>query len=176
MPKQSARAEVNTFVRGLITEASPLNFPPNASLDEQNYELNRDGTRDRRLGLDYEEDSVLIPTSLSIDAFIAANPIAFKWTEVRGDSQLNFVVVQSGQDLYFFDMGFESLSSQGFKGTLNLDQFPPNTRYSMTSLEGLLVLVAGVDRIAVVEYDETNFSVSYDAIQVRDVWGIEVDT
>ena len=35
MVKPSKRVEVNNFVKGLITEASPLNFPANASLDEE---------------------------------------------------------------------------------------------------------------------------------------------
>ena len=42
-----------SFVKGLITEASPLTFPENASIDEKNFVLNRDGSRSRRLGVDY---------------------------------------------------------------------------------------------------------------------------
>ena len=47
MPRQTVPAEVNTFVKGLITEASPLTFPDNASLDELNFILNKDGSRRR---------------------------------------------------------------------------------------------------------------------------------
>ena len=38
MPIAEAKIQVNNFIRGLITEASPINFPENASLDEANYE------------------------------------------------------------------------------------------------------------------------------------------
>jgi hypothetical protein len=44
--------QYNTFVKGLVTEAGPLTYPENASLDEENFVLNRDGSRQRRLGMD----------------------------------------------------------------------------------------------------------------------------
>lgn len=54
MPKNPVKAEVNNFIGGLITEASELAFPPNASPDIENYEHNRDGSISRRLGMDFE--------------------------------------------------------------------------------------------------------------------------
>jgi hypothetical protein len=51
MARQTAAVEINNFVKGLITEASPLTFPDNASLEEQNFVLNRDGSRERRSGM-----------------------------------------------------------------------------------------------------------------------------
>lgn len=63
MARQTAKAEVNSFVKGLITEASALTFPENASLDEDNFVLKRDGSRQRRLGMDLEEDYKTVSTS-----------------------------------------------------------------------------------------------------------------
>lgn len=40
MPKKSIKAEVKSFIKGFITEASALNFPADASAEEQNFELN----------------------------------------------------------------------------------------------------------------------------------------
>ena len=48
--------QINNFVGGLVTEASPLTFPAGASLDEVNMKLIRNGSRQRRLGLDYEDN------------------------------------------------------------------------------------------------------------------------
>jgi hypothetical protein len=45
---------VTTFVRGLITEATPLTFPENASVDESNCSLERTGLRARRKGIEFE--------------------------------------------------------------------------------------------------------------------------
>jgi hypothetical protein len=44
------KLEFNTFVKGIITEAGPLTYPDGASLDEANFVLNRDGSRQRRFG------------------------------------------------------------------------------------------------------------------------------
>ncbi len=59
-----------SFIKGLVTEASPLTFPENASIDEQNFVLNRDGSRSRRLGIDYEamDTESIIASALDIVA------------------------------------------------------------------------------------------------------------
>ena len=49
-----------TFVKGLITEASPLTYPENASIDEDNMILYRKGNRSRRLGIDFESGYSLL--------------------------------------------------------------------------------------------------------------------
>ncbi len=33
MPKNAAKSEINNFIGGLVTNASELNYPPNASPD-----------------------------------------------------------------------------------------------------------------------------------------------
>ena len=173
MPKPSSRLLANTFVKGLITEASPLNFPENASFDEENFELNRDGSRNRRKGMDYEAGHVDIATSLSLSDFAVAVPLTYKWTEIGGNGLDNFAVVQTGNQLFFFDINTEPLSSSGYRGTLTLAGYPTNVRYSLTSVDGYLVVAAGVDTFAVITYNNPGFSVEYQRIAVRDVWGIE---
>ena len=51
MARQKFEKSFNTFVKGLMTEASEINFPENYSLYEKNFELRRDGGRDRRKGM-----------------------------------------------------------------------------------------------------------------------------
>lgn len=176
MPKQSVKAEFNNFIQGLITEASPLNFPPNASFDEENFELNRDGSRQRRNGLGFEGGYALIATNITESDFEAAVPLSFKWTEVDGSPGLNFVAIQVGNRIYFHNMELEPISAAGLLGFITLANFPTNVRYSMTSIDGRLVVVAGVDKICIIEYNSTTevFSETYESLQVRDVWGIEV--
>ena len=60
MPKNAAKSEINNFIGGLITNASELNYPPNASPDIENFELNKDGSIRRRPGIDFES-SFLLP-------------------------------------------------------------------------------------------------------------------
>lgn len=51
MSRQKFEKTFNTFTKGLMTEASELNFPEDFSLYEKNFELHRDGGRSRRKGL-----------------------------------------------------------------------------------------------------------------------------
>jgi hypothetical protein len=174
--KKSLKAEFNTFIKGYITEASPLNFPENASFDEENFELNRNGTRQRRQGISFEPLHSLVNTPLTLENYKTAPPISFKWTEVNGNSELNFLVVQAGNRLDFFNMNSFSLSQNGPTSSLILTEYPSTSRYSITSVDGLLIVAAGVDTVAVVSYDSVaqTFSYELDRIKVRDLWGIEV--
>lgn len=52
MARQKFEKSFNTFIKGLMTEASEINFPENYSLYEKNFELRRDGGRDRRRGME----------------------------------------------------------------------------------------------------------------------------
>lgn len=52
MARQKFEKSFNTFVKGLMTEASEINFPENYSLYEKNFLLRRDGGRDRRKGME----------------------------------------------------------------------------------------------------------------------------
>lgn len=173
--KQGQRAEVSTFVQGLITEASPLNFPANASRDEENYELNRDGTRDRRLGMDYEPDFALIDTGELLSSIDGVGINTFKWFSVAGLIDKEFLVAQVNQKLFFFDLNSTTLSDDGFIGQTTLSSFPTEVRYSFAALEGKLVVAAGTSSIAVVTYDidDETFSSEYSRLKTRDVWGVE---
>jgi hypothetical protein len=174
MAKPSTKAEVNNFVGGLITEASPLNFPANASLDEQNFELNRDGTRDRRLGMGFEPDSSFQDTGVTAIEAVSAKFATFKWDNVKGIAIDEFLVVQASNNLLFYRLDADSISGSGYLGSLKIASFPTDVRFSFTSTEGVLVVVAGISQIALVSYDDPGFSVTYEKLKVRDVWGAEV--
>ena len=178
MTKKETRAEINTFIQGLITEASPLNFPVNASVDEDNFELNRDGTRDRRLGMDFEPSNVLIDSGITTSTVSSAAINTFKWYSINGLITQEFLVAQVNKSLYFFDMEEDNLTRDGYKGTIALTTFPAEVRYSFAALEGKLVVAAGISSIATVSFNETTsvFSVTYDTLKTRDVWGVQNTT
>lgn len=52
MARQDINTEFNTFVGGILTEANPINYPKGFTLDEENFVLKRNGTRQRRRGLE----------------------------------------------------------------------------------------------------------------------------
>jgi len=68
MSKQDINQEFNTFVGGILTEANPINYPVGYTLDEENFILERNGTRRRRYGLQkqaVDNTITLGPSSLS---------------------------------------------------------------------------------------------------------------
>lgn len=88
------------FSRGINTEASLIDFPSDFSADEQNYELLQDGSRRRRRGLGEETNEA--PLS-GLDVDIGDAVVAHKWSTVAGNPERNFIVMQLGSDLHFFD-------------------------------------------------------------------------
>jgi hypothetical protein len=177
MVKKTIKVEVNNFVQGLITEASPLNFPPNATVDESNFVLNSNGTRERRLGLDLEDNFDLIPYLTSIEAMNENPYVPFKWTNVGGNSNDNFLVVQNGlAQLSIFNLGVDSISGTGAIGLINLSALGFNSRvpYSFAAVNGRLIIAAGSADIAILSYKAGLFYILAKPILVRDVWGVEV--
>jgi hypothetical protein len=177
MPKQSQRGEVNNFVGGLITEASPLNFPPNSSADEVNFELFRNGSRKRRLGMDYEPGYQLIPTGLDFTQLGKVGYTAYKWTAAGGNPNANFAVLQISNNLLFFNVDQSAVTGTGLAGQITVSDFPTDVNFSLTDIEGILVVASGTESFAVINYTSPNvFSLSYERILIRDLWGIEETT
>src|SRR5690242_1373810 len=92
-----------SFNKGLITEAGFLNYPEDASTDELNTVLYKSGNRSRRLGIDYEEDS--IPSDfVNITPGLDTVTTEYLWKAPDDKGALNFLVVQVENYLHFFDM------------------------------------------------------------------------
>jgi len=60
MPKIVSSKQYLPFIKGLFTEASMVNFPEGATIDEDNFYLTRLGIRERRLGLNLDQDGVWV--------------------------------------------------------------------------------------------------------------------
>lgn len=167
MPRQTVPAEVSTFVKGLITEASPLTFPDNASLDELNFILNKDGSRQRRLGMEFKEGSseLVLPVG-SIDG-LSIN--TFKWESVGGDPTKTAIVLQCGKSLYIIDASDPGgVFEQSFViGSSDQQQI------SMASVDGVLVCVSGDKQIATVDYRDGVYTKSSQTLKIRDLFGVE---
>lgn len=176
MTKKSIKSEVNNFIGGLVTEASPLNFPQNATVNEENFVLNRDGTRDRRFGMDFEVGFNYIPTGTTALEIADNAPVPFKWLNVNGDASIQILVVQANTSLLFFSLNNTVISSVSPIGTISLASysFPADVRYSFADVNGKLIVAAGVEAIVVVSYDGTTFSSTSEVLKTRDIWGIEV--
>jgi len=173
MPKTTV--ERNSFVRGLITEATPLTFPENASIDERNFMLNRDGSRQRRLGMDYEASYSLIDTTKNSSDFASIAITSFKWDNVGDDATVTVGVVQVGNLLHLLDLSTTAPSSNVLQ-TVTLATKYNNVPLQYAVVKGLLVLASSADS-AGPQYLERDlagtFILGAYEVEVRDIWGVD---
>lgn len=161
---------VNTFIKGLVTEAGELTFPENASIDELNCLLERDGSRRRRLAVKVEESNVLSTFTVSeTDVFTTGN-----WENAAGQAGLDFLVVQSGSTLHFYNTASEPYSANQKTFSVDLTAFEQagsvgagNAKVQTTSIVGALVVASEAINSFFVEYDPTTDTISTSQIAPR---------
>lgn len=164
--------QINAFVRGLITESSPLTYPENASLDEQNFVLNRDGSRYRRLGMEYEDDYVLNDTgSSTLDTVEYHN-----WTISGGTTNIAIGVVRIYDKLWFINMLDRSPSSALLNSgnPLTIAQLTTANLSSAVINNSLILVSSDLPYPIRLVYDQATDTVSQEQykVYVRDFWGV----
>lgn len=168
MPRQAAAVEVNAFVKGLITEASPLTFPDNASIDEVNMVLNKDGSRNRRLGMNYEPSYSLFDSNEAPSDDLVFT--SYNWKSPGGYTDKEFLVIQTGARLTLLDSTILPVSDQ-VKAVYDIGD-SPTQRMSMSSVDGLLIVVTGSGTIYSLDYNGTAFTLSTGRLKIRDLFGV----
>jgi hypothetical protein len=170
----------NTFTKGLITEASPLNTQQQASTDENNCVLLVKANRPRRLGIDYETSHHLTNVGLT-----GVNPSTlvvqeYKWVAVNQEN-INFLVVQVNGTLYFYSMDSYPISGNqesytvdltAFTAPFSTDSLVAGTPVSMTSGQGFLFVSSSQIEPFVVHYTGSSMSSTQLYIQIRDFTGL----
>lgn len=102
----------NQFVGGLISEATGLNFPEKAVFETWNTRYNKKGNVNRRKGINFE-----LTTPLS-SAGVASDTVTnFIWRGVGLEGKKEFLVVQSGSTLYFYEADANGDYTNGLKST-----------------------------------------------------------
>ena len=165
-----------SFVKGLITEASPLTFPENASIDEENFVLNRDGSRSRRLGLDYEGTYAKTSTGLTADDIKEGRQSFHRWDTPSGTSSVAIGVVRVKNKLWFVDL----LTASPSANLLNSGNSITITGLSNSKVETavisnqLIIVSKDLDKPVLLSYNSTTDTVSQSTvdIKVRDIWGL----
>ena len=179
MPQSLNQKTVNNFVKGLITEAAELTFPDGASVDELNCDLRRDGSRRRREGVALESNYTLSSFTITNDELVNTG----NWVNVGGNASLEFLVIQKGNSLYFYnkaDLPYSSqaesfsvsLSSYEFSGSIGAN----NAKCQFASINGTLVVSSEAINTIVVTYTGSNITVASIAFKTRDFeWQGNVD-
>lgn len=170
MAQASAKKEYNSFVKGIITEAGPLTFPENAAIDLENVVLNREGSLQRRLGMDFEDDFVLRSvTVLPTDAVAS-----FRWHNVNNDANTQFAVVQVGRTLLVFDASPVSISAN-LLGTIDITAFTSGINpIQVASGHGVLFCAGGLTNPFYLQWNGGgSFTVHTIAVKIRDFFGVD---
>ena len=173
MPQSLNQKSVNNFIRGLITEAGEMTFPDGASVDELNCDLRRDGSRRRRLGVETETGNVLSSFTVVDSEIISTGD----WVNVAGNADLEFLVVQKGARLYFYNKANLPNSGQLESGSVNLASYEhagssgaETVKCQFTSIKGNLVVSSPAIEALAIEYNVSaqTFSVTQINFLVRD--------
>lgn len=172
----------NTFVGGLLTEAGELTFPENASVDETNCDLLKDGSRRRRLGLSIESGGQLSTETISANSIVTTH----LWKNVGEQAGVEFVVVQIGDTLIFYDQTDGSALSanrvdttyvSGVEYSLDLGSYErpggngaSSAPIQVASLKGALIVASPEINTLYIERDITTgaFTVTEIEFLVRD--------
>jgi len=111
MTRSAATSIENNFSKGLITEATAMNYPENAVIETDNCVYSKNGKVIRRYGIDYETDYVInaysdmgivstAPTPSLLYQDLAIQE--YEWTSVSNDGNTSFIVVQVGNIITFY--------------------------------------------------------------------------
>ena len=169
-----------TFVGGLNTESTRLNFPENAATDIDNVIINRNGEVSRRLGCDVEDAyqlSASVFDTASLESYAMSTS---EWLAVNGKGEKNFLVIQIGAILYFHNLGVEPISA-AYVGSLDLSAYQIGSQplhqntVDVSVGEGrIIVCNPNMDPIYITYDDDLNtFTPTTISIQIRDFTGLE---
>ena len=167
--KKSARAELNVLNKGFLTEASLVNFPVGSTTDESNFDLNKDGSRDRRLGMDYEDShQVRAITTTENPAFNT-----YRWRNPGEVSNTEILVVQVGARLHFYKNDQDTIS-RNFIQEIAIDLADPTKKVHMTTVGKFLVVTSGSKVVQAFTYSNLGEVTKFTyRLKIRDLFGVD---
>lgn len=168
MPRSNGEINQNqAAVRGIVTEASPLNFPEGASLDEKNFVLSRDGRRKRRFGIDIEAEGTA--TTLNSSDVVSV----YEWVNAGEEAENDFVVVQYGSKIALFDATSEPLSD-GYLQTIDLPGWTGREIEAAIVSDSLVIAYGAVTVLRLtVDSAGTTFTATEETPKIRDLFGVD---
>lgn len=179
MARQAGFQLENNLTRGLITEASGLNFPENACTETYDCVFSEKGKVTRRFGFDYEGDhemDVIDKRDCVFNEFI--------WNSAGGTQDKTVIVVQVGATLHYYLSNIsDSLSSGHLADTTDLTTFQvgvsPDVKGNVCQFatgNGYLFVVHPLCNPFYVSFNGTDtFTETAITIQTRDLEGDKAD-
>jgi hypothetical protein len=176
MARSAAITVENNFSKGLITEATGLNFPENAVTETFDCIFDQTGLVYRRAGLEFESEFAVSVVSYT-DAAIAE----YVWVSVDKDGDKTFLAVQIGTTISLYEMEDDQVISDNETFSYSLLTFAvpgaeniARTPVSFAAGEGLLFIThPGCEPVFIERDDDGNFTVTEVEIRIRDVEGLD---
>lgn len=164
MARQTQQLTYNAFTGGIVTEASPITFPDGASLDENNFELTKQGFRKRRLGI----DSISASVPISSTATAPSDITTFRWDNSSTTGQ-EFLVVVVKNDLLIYDV----TDTPPGDNVVYQTTVSGEGQVSLAAHSGQLILVNGSQEITIIRSIGGDiFSERTERLRIRDREGI----
>lgn len=167
--------EFLTLSKGVISEAPPTAFPEDAALECVNFKLNRDGSIQRRAGVDYESGYSLTNVGYNVSDIPNKAVGSYRWDNVGGDSNVSFLAIQVGNTIYFYN-ATETTVSASAPQSFEITALSGETPISFAAVQGNLVAVHGeLTFNSLFTYDTLTSTVNREVfeIAVRDIWGVD---
>lgn len=168
----------NNLSRGVITEATGLNFPDNAAVDAKNVVFDPVGSVRRRKGFDIEGEAVTKAYKDS-DGLIKE----FVWQSVARTGGFTFLVLQMGSSILFYELTLsEALSSGSRPVGLDLNDYKAPgagdlrmTPCTFAAGAGYLFIAHPLCDPVIVRWDEDEevFQAARIELRIRDFEGVE---
>lgn len=181
MPRQQKVSVQNSFIKGLVTESTALQFPQDACTETFNCVFDETGRVTRRPGFDAESpDFTTTIANVATDAYTE-----FVWNPVAGSGSRTFVIQQKGEILHFYDISTDTtlagnklpftidLTTAGYQpaGAPTPNSFP--CQYAAG--RGALVVVNAAVKPLLVQYDSVGnvLTITPQSLTQRDFVGVD---
>lgn len=177
MPRQTGLGVENSFLNGLVTEGSALNYPESACTSMDNCVVNSNGSLSRRKGIDYETNNST--KNINREGVVVNS---YVWRNVSGNGDLTLFVMQVGNTIYFYRTDSGAVSSGAVSTTVTLT--PVSGAPATTTVEaqfsdgnGLLFITHPYTLPMRVSYDTSTDTATATniRIQIRDFEGAAAD-
>lgn len=181
MARVAATQIENNFIKGLVTEATGLNFPENSCTETYNCVFETTGEVTRRLGFDAQANSTSI--TINRNNVVTAH---YLWIDAGGDGTTTFIVQQIGSTLRFYNTTAAGTIVGGLHvDTVDLTAYSPSGAPSPATKE--CQFSSGNGYLFVTHPNLEPFYVSFDAstdnitstqidIKIRDFTGEKTDS
>lgn len=174
MVKPLQRAEIKSFVGGLVTDAPRLDFPDNASRSEINFDCLIDGSRKRRNGFATEGVPLETNTERNWSSVDGHSYNQFIWDAPGGAAGMSILVIQFGDRIFMYDSRGVT-QGNNLLAVFSTGASFPQRRIDFARVQGFLISVDGSSTFTIYSYTPStkNITSSTGRVEIRDVFGVE---